>query len=81
MVWVRVSHASSTQELDPGCLQAGVYIDESRHGDYKLESIRNGFLHAMNVLQFLPNSGFFCKTGLDQGEYDQLAGIWTERTQ
>lgn len=80
LVWVRVSH-ESTQELEPGCLQAGVYIDDSRHGDYKLEPVWNGFLHAMNVLQFLPNSGFFCKTGLDQDEYDQLAGTWNERTQ
>lgn len=80
LVWVRVSYAS-TQKLDTDCIQAGVYIDDSLNSDPRFKPIWNGFLHAMNVLQFLPNSGFFCKTGLSRDEYDQLAGAWVETTQ
>ena len=77
LVWVRVSYAS-TQKLDTDCIQAGVYVDDGLNGDHSFKPVWNGFLHAMNVLQFLPNSGFFCKTGLSQNEYDQLAKVWTE---
>ena len=77
-VWVRTSHAG-TKRLDIGSMHAGVYIDDHLNGDHKFKPVWNGFLHAMNVLQFLPNSGFFCKSGLDQDEYDALAETWSGR--
>ena len=79
LVWARVSYAS-TQHLDTDRIQVGVYVDDSLNGDHSFKPVWNGFLHAMNVLQFLPNCGFFCKTGLGQEEYDHLAKFWIETT-
>ena len=76
-IWARTSR-SSAANTDAQKMQVGLYLDDRDHADHKFKPAWNGFLHAMNVLQFLPNCGFFCHTGVDNDEYDVLAEAWTE---
>ncbi|MDE2729766.1 MAG: DEAD/DEAH box helicase [Bacteroidota bacterium] len=75
LFWVRASYGS-LQTLEAAGMQAGVYINDSLHSDYRFKSAWNGFLFAMNVLQHLPNSGFFCWSGIRQEGYEELARSW-----
>ena len=75
LAWVRISRNGTTRR-DISSMQAGVYIDDSQYHGASFKPVWNGFLNAMNLLQFLPNSGFFCKTGLMQEEYDLVGSVW-----
>ena len=62
------------KSTDPSLLRALVYIDDTAYFDPSFQPVWNGFLRAMNLLQFLnPYTGFFCASGLnDPEQYDAL---------
>lgn len=63
-----------SSKTNPEKLRALVFLDDSAHSDPSFQPIWNGFLRAMNLLQFLNfYTGFFCTSGLNDPEhYDDL---------
>lgn len=62
------------QTQDAKTLQVILHLDDAGHMLDEYRPAWNGFLRVMNVFQFLPHSGFFCTTGLEQESYQALDG-------
>ncbi len=57
-------------QTDATMLRSFIYIDDTAQSEPSFKPVWNGFLHAINLLQFLDSrTGFFCASGLDDHEY------------